>query len=112
MEFQPSLRSTKEWEVELGEGVRRLRIRQNRTQRDLADAANISLSALKNLEMGGGSSTRTLILVVRALGRSEWLTLLAPPEPSLSPMKLLRERKLQATQVRKRARPSRTLHTK
>ena len=108
MEFRPSLRSTEEWEVELGRSVRRLRIRQNRTQRDLADAANISLSALKNLEVGGGSSTRTLILVVRALERSEWLTALVPPEPSVSPMKLLRERKLQVTQIRKRVRPDRT----
>lgn len=112
MEFQPSLRSTEEWEVELGRGVRHLRIRQNLTQRDLADAANISLSALKNLELGGGSSTRTLILVVRALERSEWLTLLAPPEPSVSPMKLLRERKSQAKQVRKRVRPNKTVPTK
>ena len=108
MEFRPSLRSTEEWEVELGKGVRRLRIRQNRTQRDLAESANISLSALKNLEMGGGSSTRTLILVVRALDRSEWLTSLVPAEPSVSPMKLLRERKLQATQIRKRVRPDKT----
>lgn len=112
MEFQPSLRSTEEWEVELGKEIRRLRISQNRTQRDLAETANISLSALKNLETGGGSSIRTLILVIRALERSEWLTLLAPPEPSISPMKLLRERKLQATQVRKRVRPNRTLLTK
>jgi transcriptional regulator with XRE-family HTH domain len=109
MEFQPSLRSTEEWEVELGREIRRLRMLQNRTQQDLADAANISLSALKNLEMGGGSSTRTLILAVRALGRSEWLLSLAPAEPTISPMKLLRERKLQATQVRKRVRPQRAL---
>ena len=110
MEFRPSLRSTEEWEIELGTSVRRLRIRQNRTQRDLAESANISLSALKSLETGGGSSTRSLILVVRALERSDWFSALLPPEPSVSPMKLLRERKLQETQVRKRVRPERTVH--
>jgi transcriptional regulator with XRE-family HTH domain len=112
MEFQPSLRSTEEWEIELGAEIRHLRMLQHLTQKDLADAANISLSALKNLEMGGGSSTRTLILAVRALGRSEWLVSLAPIEAIVSPMKLLRERKLQSTQVRKRVRHHRTLLSK
>ena len=110
MKFRPSLRSTEEWEIELGTSVRRLRIRQNRTQRELAESANISLSALKSLETGGGSSTRSLILVVRALERSDWFSALLPPEPSVSPMKLLRERKLQETQLRKRVRPERTVH--
>lgn len=108
MEFRPSLHTTEEWEVELGRSVRRLRIRQNLTRRDLAESANISLSALKNLESGGGSSTRSLILAVRALDRSEWLASLVPPEPSVSPMNLLRERKSKATQVRQRVRSART----
>lgn len=112
MEFQTSLRSTEEWEVELGKGVRRLRMQQNRTQRDLAETANVSLSALKSLELGGGSSTRTLILVVRALERTEWLTSLVPPAATISPMKLLRERKSQANTTRKRVRSKGTLPTK
>lgn len=106
MEFQPSLfplRSTKEWEVEIGNAVRRLRLHQNRTQQDLAIAANISLSALKNLEMGRGSSVRTLILVARTLDRSDWLASLALPEAKVSPMQLLRERKKKTTQTRRRA---------
>lgn len=106
MEFQPSsysLRSTEEWEVELGSAVRSLRLHQNRTQQDLAIAANISLSALKNLEMGRGSSVRTLILVARALDRSDWLASLALPEAKVSPMALLRERKKKTTHVRRRA---------
>ncbi len=103
MELQPSIHSTEEWEVELGGQVRRLRLRQNRTQGDLAAAANISLSTLKTLELGHGSSVRTLIQVARALDRSDWLASLAPPEPSVSPMQLLRERKKQVASTRKRA---------
>lgn len=103
MEFQPSTRSSAEWEAELGSQVRALRLRQNRTQSDLAAAANISLSALKTLELGSGSSVRTLVQVVRALDRSDWLTSLAPTEPSISPMQLLRERKKQTASTRKRA---------
>ena len=105
MDFQPSLRSSSEWESELGSQVRRLRLRQNRTQSELAIAANISLSALKTLELGRGSSLRTLIQVARALDRSEWLSTFTPPEPSVSPMQMLQAQKKQVAATRKRANP-------
>lgn len=95
--------STKEMEAELGHEVRRLRLRQNLTQRQLADDANVSLSALKNLELGRGSGVRTLILVARALGRTDWLGSFAPQESSVSPMQMLRQRQKDATRERKRA---------
>ena len=105
MEFRPSLHSSSEWEAELGSDVRRLRLRQNRTQSELAVAANISLSALKTLERGRGSTVRTLIQVARALDRSEWLATFTPPEPSISPMQMLRAQKKQVAATRKRANP-------
>lgn len=94
---------TKDLEVELGLEIRRMRLRQDRTQRELADDANISMSALKNLETGRGSGVRTLILVARALGRTDWLKSFAPPEPSISPMQMLRQRKQAASRERQRA---------
>jgi len=104
MEKKPfAVRSTKDMEAELGREVRRLRLRQDRTQRQLADDANISLSALKNLEAGRGSGVRTLILVARALGRSDWLESFAPREPLISPMQMLRQRQQEAARERKRA---------
>jgi transcriptional regulator with XRE-family HTH domain len=105
MELRPSLASSVEWEAELGSQVRRLRLRQNRTQSELAIAANISLSALKTLELGRGSSVRTLIQVTRALDRSEWLSAFSPPEPSFSPMQMLRAQQKQVAAIRKRANP-------
>lgn len=105
MELRPSLASSVEWETELGSQVRRLRLRQNRTQSELAIAANISLSALKTLELGRGSSVRTLIQVTRALDRSEWLSAFSPPEPSVSPMQMLRAQQKQVAAIRKRANP-------
>ncbi len=105
MELRPSLASSVEWETELGSQVRRLRLRQNRTQSELAIAANISLSALKTLELGRGSSVRTLIQVTRALDRSEWLSAFSPPEPSISPMQMLRAQQKQVAAIRKRANP-------
>lgn len=95
--------STRDLEVELGREIRRMRLRQDRTQRELADDANVSLSALKSLETGRGSGVRTLILVARALGRTDWLESFAPPEPSISPMQMLRQREQAASRKRQRA---------
>lgn len=103
MDRQTKVRATDEWERQLGAEVRRLRLRQRRTQDDLARAANVSLSALKNLESGRGSQVRTLILVARALGREDWLESFAPPEPTVSPMQLLRERQRATPASRRRA---------
>lgn len=104
MEKKPfKVTSTRDLEVELGREVRRMRLRQDRTQRELADDANVSLSALKGLETGRGSGIRTLILVARALGRTDWLESFAPPEPAISPMHMLRQRKQAASRERQRA---------
>ena len=91
MDGSTTVRGTDEWEHHLGTGVRRLRLRQRHTQDELARAANVSLSAWKNLESDRGSQVRTLILVARALGREDWLKSFAPPEPTVSPMQLLRD---------------------
>lgn len=57
------------------------------SQTTLAEHANISLSAVKGLESGHGSSLRTLIRVVRALGLEEWLQALSP-DPGVDPIAL------------------------
>jgi len=90
MEKKP-LRTSDEWEVALGADVRRLRIARRYTQSELAERANVSLSALKNLEAGRGSSLATVVRVARALDRTEWLSSFAPVEPRFSPMELLRQ---------------------
>lgn len=38
----------------------------------------MSVRALRNLESGAGSTVRTLVSVLRALGRHEWLNTVAP----------------------------------
>jgi transcriptional regulator with XRE-family HTH domain len=96
--------STEEWEQRLGRDVRRLRRQQQWTQAELANHANISKSSVQSLERGSGSSLSTLIRVARALGRSDWLTSLAPEEPGVSPLELLRVREKQAAESRSRVR--------
>ena len=82
-------KSTEEWEAELGEQARNLRLRQNLDQQTLAERAGVGLSALKNLESGKGATVKTLIKTLRALGRAQWLETLAPAV-SISPLQMLK----------------------
>ena len=67
-----------EMEAALGADLKALRLDMNVDQQTLAARAGISISALKNLENGKGSTVRTLLSTVRALGRAEWLATIAP----------------------------------
>jgi transcriptional regulator with XRE-family HTH domain len=78
-----------EWEAELGQQLRSLRLRQNVDQRALARQAGVALNAVKNLESGKGATLTSLIKVLRALGRADWLRALAPAV-SISPLQMLR----------------------
>lgn len=75
----------------LGAQVRALRLQQDLDQATVAERAAVSLSALKALEAGRGSSLRTVVRVARALGRDDWLDEFFE-EPTLSPIALARER--------------------
>jgi len=89
-----SLSTTDEWEARIGLDLRRLRQQQRLTQTELCERANVSLSALKSLERGRGSSLSTTIRVARALGQYEWLGALSGSVPAISPMDLLRQRQI------------------
>lgn len=82
-------KTTEDWETELGEQVRQLRLRANLDQQSLARRAGIGLSALKNLESGKGATLKTLIKTLRALDRAAWLETLAP-NVSISPLQMLK----------------------
>jgi transcriptional regulator with XRE-family HTH domain len=103
-ETRTGRRTTQEWLEEIGSNVRARRIEAGVTQEELARRAGLGLGALKHLESGAGANLTTLVKVVRALGADEWLSALAPPpEPTVSPMQLLRERRRVAP-VRQRVR--------
>lgn len=67
-----------EFEADVGEKIKSLRLKQNIDRATLALRAGCSVSALKNLEYGTGTTLRTLIVIVRALGREDWLRHVAP----------------------------------
>jgi transcriptional regulator with XRE-family HTH domain len=92
-----NVHENREWQKELGRQLREQRLRMNLDQRQLAKQAGAALNAVKNLESGRGATISSLVKVLKALGRVDWLTTLAP-SVSISPMQVLQARK-----VRKRA---------
>lgn len=83
-------------EIQLGKGVRSHRLRQDLTQAELAERANVALGALKALEQGRNSTTATLVKVLRALDQTDWLNRLSPPVPAFSPLDLPKKRNARA----------------
>jgi transcriptional regulator with XRE-family HTH domain len=67
-----------ELETALGASLKALRLDRNIDQQSLAAQAGVSTGALKNLENGKGSTLKTLVSVLRALDRADWLTTIGP----------------------------------
>jgi len=76
-----------ELEADIGEKLKALRLLKNLDQKTLAERAGISVSALKSLESGAGSTLKTLVSVLRALGREGWLDTIAPIA-TINPMRM------------------------
>ena len=96
--------TVEEMEAELGLQLKNMRLMQNIDQATLALRSGCSVSALKNLESGNGSTLRTLISVVRTLGRVDWLRNVAPI-PTISPLTIPKSRRLRQ-RASKRPSPS------
>jgi transcriptional regulator with XRE-family HTH domain len=79
-----------ELEVALGDRLKALRLDRNIDQKTLAERAGISVRALRNLEGGQGSTLRSLVSLLRALGREEWLATIAPVA-TINPLSLSRQ---------------------
>ncbi len=96
-----------ELEALLGEQVKKLRLSRNIDQTLLAERAGISRRALQNLEAGAGSSTASLLSVVRALDQEDWLMRLAPTA-TINPLNMVRARRerQRATSVRPKSPPA------
>jgi len=80
-----------EMEAELGERLKVYRVNFCRLdQATVAARSGVSVRALRNLETGNGSSLRTLISVLRTLGRETWLDTIAPMA-TINPLMLTRK---------------------
>ena len=100
------MHTAEELESSLGERLRALRLMKNMDQATVAARAGISVGALKNLEGGHGTTVKTLVRVVRVLGREEWLAGVSPVA-SINPLTMVRN-----AQPRQRARraPTKAKH--
>jgi len=78
--------SDKAIEEELGRRFRRLRLRNNVTQQQLADATELSLNTIKALE-SGRCKLSTMIAVSRELGELDQLAQILN-QPQISPLQL------------------------
>lgn len=76
--------------AELGQRLKEQRLRRNLLQKELADNAGISVSALKKLENDGKVTLENFIKVVFALRlEREMMNLFAPPALSIAQVEAL-----------------------
>ena len=95
-----SIKTPHELELLLGENLKRLRLQKSLHQKVLSDQAGISVSALKNLENGEGASVKTLIRVIRALDRENWIEAVAP-QVSINPLHMVQDKSARQRAPRK-----------
>ena len=72
---------------EIGNRIRNQRLLQNYSQSELATRAGISVSTIQKLEYGTASTIKTVIQVLRVLGKLESLNNFIP-KPKPSPIEL------------------------
>lgn len=80
-------------ESEIGDRLKALRLRRNITQKALANATGLSVTAIKGIEAGGGRLS-TLIAVLRELKALDQLEHFIP-EITVSPLQLARSKGVQ-----------------
>lgn len=85
---------------ELGKRIRKLRLRKNITQEDLAARTLLAVGTIKSLEAGKGKLS-TLVAVLRELGALDQLDSFIPPV-TISPIRML-EAKHKSSRDRQRA---------
>ena len=85
-------KSTKEWEVHLGERIKAVRLRMNMSQAELASRCDISTLTVARLEKGQGSSLSSLIKVLKVLGEDQRLEQLVP-DIGISPLQQFTHKK-------------------
>jgi transcriptional regulator with XRE-family HTH domain len=95
--------SARNLEDVLGQHIRSLRMERRLTQLELAERSNVSVGSLQHLERGAPATTTTLLKVLQALGREDWLDALAPAS-EFNPLQLLETPRTRTRTPRSRVR--------
>jgi transcriptional regulator with XRE-family HTH domain len=93
-----------EWEQQLGDAMRQLRISAGYGQMELAERANLSRSSIQALEQGRGTRLRTVLAVLRALGRPDAFDSIMP-EDGPTPLQILAEAQRGAKRAQRASKP-------
>jgi transcriptional regulator with XRE-family HTH domain len=102
------MQSAEELVVDLGFRLRKIRLNKNHTQVALAAMAGVSLTAIRNIEGGKGSTVDTFVRVLKALDNARAIEFLAPT-PTVSPIALLHRRDRKKPQQRAVSRSLRSI---
>src|ERR1035437_4240225 len=78
--------------MQLSKDIKELRLSKNITREALCEKASVSLNALRHLEDGSKASIGTLIAILNALGKSDWLRSLSP-QISINPLHMTKNGK-------------------
>jgi transcriptional regulator with XRE-family HTH domain len=84
-----TIKSPPELQREMGEAVRRLRVRQGLTQAEAASKAGVALRSYAALEGAGNSSLRTFVRALNAFQATDVIGKIAP-QSEVSPLAILR----------------------
>jgi transcriptional regulator with XRE-family HTH domain len=90
-----------EWERQIGEAIRQLRISSGLGQVEPADRANLSRSSIQALEQGRGTRLRTVLAALRALDRSDAFESIMP-EVGPTPLQILADAQREARRTHQR----------
>jgi transcriptional regulator with XRE-family HTH domain len=84
--------SPEELTLKIGRDIRNLRVLKNINRHTLCSTAQVSMSALRKLETNGKASIQTLVKVLQALDKTDWLLNLSP-QISINPLDMTRRGK-------------------
>lgn len=84
----------------IGENIKRMRLEDNISQKELAGSAGVAISSIAALERGGNISLKTLVPILRALNSLHMLSDFLK-EPEISPIAYAKQ--LDSQKTRKRA---------
>ena len=97
--------TAQELQLLLGAQLRQERIRQRLEQQEVAAIAGVARSALSRVENGQGGTIHTLVSIARALGCTDWLSMLSP-QVTVPSMNLIRRAQRAPRRVRRSATPT------
>jgi transcriptional regulator with XRE-family HTH domain len=89
-----------ELELMLGENIKALRLQKNLDRQALCTRAGVSENALRHLEGGKGATVKTLVKIIKALGKEAWLASIAP-QVSINPLHMVKEKAVRQRASRK-----------